>query len=378
MAEDSQHSALRRKDTPHPFNESDGERLRFDALHNNSSNSLFNSFTDDENDENEPIAQQTSSSSEQSSLLTNTYASARGEDLINAPTIALNGISEECAASLNRMFGVATIGDLANCDPLKNAETIQRVAQRHSYEDMGLFDSTAPIASQFHTPLTESVCGTDERIRVDTTAEPFDAICFMTLELENGSRSRGTGFYIDIGTDKGVLLTAAHCLYDKNSETFMKQVRIARGRSGEKLPYGMQTFQSTAMRVPEDWKTSAAQYADYGVVLLDKPNPTKGFELYNAADEELVGVTITTAGYPADKSGFYMWMDRGPVSSVKTGKIYYNEDTFGGQSGSPVWTRSAAGGLACVGVHSYGGCPNSATRLTKHVIDQIRKWARDQ
>ncbi len=373
MDEDRQHSALRRKDTPRPSAASDEKRFRSAANLDNSSDSLFNKSSDD--DESSTLLPLTIPPSNYKSLLADKFTEARGEELANAPTIALNGITDECAESLKRILGVKTVSDLAQCGPLKSAAVIERIARRHSYEDAGLFDESAPIASRIGAALKESVCGTDERLRVDTTAEPFDSICFMTLELSNGSHARGTGFYVELGTSRGVLLTAAHCLYDTRKNEYIKEVRIARGRSGEEMPFGMQTFESSAFRVPEDWKTSAAQYADYGIVLLDGPNPTAGFKLYAAEDEELEKAGITTAGYPADKNGFYMWMDRGPVSSVNSGKIFYNEDTFGGQSGSPVWLQSPAVGLACVGVHSYGGCPNSATRLTKHVIDQIKKWA---
>lgn len=370
MDEDGQHSALRRKDTPRPFATSDEKRPRLDTIPIPHSNSIFNNSNDSNNDIDDD-----NNESEYKSLLEDKFKKARGDELKKAPTIALKGVNKECAKNLNQMFGVKTVGDLAQCDTLKNATMIDRVAKKHSYEDAGLFDENAPIASQIGVALTETVCGTDERLRVDTTADPFHAICFMTLELSNGSRARGTGFYIELDSGRGVILTAAHCLYDTRGNEYMNKVHVARGRSGENLPHGMQTFERSAFRVPEDWKSSAAQYADYGVILLDGPNPTTGFNLFPAKDEQLENVNITTAGYPADKNGFFMWMDRGPVKSVNSSKIFYNQDTFGGQSGSPVWTQ-LQNGIACVGVHSYGGCPNSATRLTKPVIDQIKMWAK--
>jgi len=224
--------------------------------------------------------------------------------------------------------------------------------------------------------LAESVCGTDDRERADERAEPFDKICFLTLEYENGAKSRGTGFYIDLEDENmnGIILTAAHCLFDNRNKQYMKRVHVSRSRNGDEFPFGMEAYERSALRVPDEWKIDAAMNVDYGIIMLDTKAKVKGFKLTPVqSDEDLGDAQITTAGYPADKPGYNMWMDKGPIEKLTPSKLYYNEDTFGGQSGSPVWIDAPEGKVA-VGIHSYGGCPNSATRITDEVVNQIRDW----
>jgi V8-like Glu-specific endopeptidase len=63
-------------------------------------------------------------------------------------------------------------------------------------------------------------------------------------------------------------------------------------------------------------------------------------------------------------------------------RVFYDADTFGGQSGAPVWIHEDedAPPLA-IGIHAYGigGSPdgleaNSAPRLIPEVVEQIRRW----
>jgi len=48
-------------------------------------------------------------------------------------------------------------------------------------------------------------------------------------------------------------------------------------------------------------------------------------------------------------------------------------DTFGGQSGSPTW-RFVNEQRHAVGIHAYGGCPNSSTRIVPPVFNNMLAW----
>ena len=48
-------------------------------------------------------------------------------------------------------------------------------------------------------------------------------------------------------------------------------------------------------------------------------------------------------------------------------------DSKGGQSGSPIWRNQDNQRLA-IGVHAYGGCPNSATRINREKFNQMLSW----
>ena len=61
-----------------------------------------------------------------------------------------------------------------------------------------------------------------------------------------------------------------------------------------------------------------------------------------------------------------MWIMGGELTEVTTNRLFYMNDTMGGQSGSPVymWYNRYR---TVLGIHSYGCCPNSATRFTSQM-----------
>ena len=65
-----------------------------------------------------------------------------------------------------------------------------------------------------------------------------------------------------------------------------------------------------------------------------------------------------------------MWITGGEIENYSANTIFYMNDTMGGQSGSPVYTWHG-GYWTVVGVHSYGGCPNSAPRFTRQMISRF-------
>lgn len=319
--------------------------------------------------------------------LENTHKEVRGKNITQLPVSALRGVDDEKAELIKKTLGAGTIGEIATCDLVARAQQLQRVALRHPLEDAGLFDTRAPHAGALslqrehdeqEQPLAESIClGEDERLRADPEAEPFDAICFLTLVQPNGRRARGTGFYAEFPDGQVAIVTAGHCLYEKGK--YMSNIVVARARNGEKAPFGMDTFKTTELRVPEKWRDGYSQVHDYGLILIDQSSlpDVKPFKLDVLDDDTLNKANISTAGYPADKPGFHMWMDKGPVKSLKEGKIFYYEDTYGGQSGSPVWLRRDNLPI-CVGIHAYGSCPNSATRITDKVLGQMQTWIQEK
>jgi glutamyl endopeptidase len=60
--------------------------------------------------------------------------------------------------------------------------------------------------------------------------------------------------------------------------------------------------------------------------------------------------------------------------------VYYSIDTFGGQSGAPVWLKTEAGPRV-VAIHAYGAGgsiagveANSGPRITETVLRRIEEW----
>jgi glutamyl endopeptidase len=53
----------------------------------------------------------------------------------------------------------------------------------------------------------------------------------------------------------------------------------------------------------------------------------------------------------------------------------YDIDTFGGQSGSPIWQETQETGVVAVGIHTTGGVSsNSGTRISSDVMENLVNW----
>lgn len=218
----------------------------------------------------------------------------------------------------------------------------------------------------------ESVCGQDERTIQNPLAPYYEAIAFLAIDAADGTQWRGTGFFINYGNQAAVL-TAGHCVYMKNNGGFAKNIGIVLGKDGNSQPKGVINVGTSGLRAPDQWKNSTDQNYDWGLIIVGGQRWGLGVQVQ--PDNVLNGMPIITAGYPADKPGYQMWGDNGPVSSVSTNKVYYMDDTYGGQSGSPVWGPVPGQSYSnVVGIHAYGGCPNSATRVTNEMLNLINTW----
>ena len=212
------------------------------------------------------------------------------------------------------------------------------------------------------TSLPESVCGRDERVKVDPeTSPPYNWICSLVITAVNGEQYVGSGFKIHIpNLNCGVIVTSGHCVYlhgayaENISVTFPGQETV--------IPKQADLYAS-----PEFIQYSNPDY-DYGLIILSG-NSDEGFGWSAIVpDSELLGRIVTDCGYPGDKHPWpQMWITGGELTKVTTNRLFYMNDTMGGQSGSPVYTWYK-GYWTVLGVHSYGGCPNSATRFSSQMI----------
>ena len=86
--------------------------------------------------------------------------------------------------------------------------------------------------------------------------------------------------------------------------------------------------------------------------------------------------------YPGDAAGgygIYQLFHADRVANFGDSRFYYAIDTYGGQSGAPVWIElDNTGNRQVVGVHTYGiGGSfqlNSATRITPTILTDIKQW----
>ena len=106
------------------------------------------------------------------------------------------------------------------------------------------------------------------------------------------------------------------------------------------------------------WYDAQSEYQDLGIIQLDCEvgNETGWFGYFSRpGPKALNGLVTHLRGYPGDKPFGTMWTDRKQVRVTQADMIFYRNDTFGGQSGSPVfqWGPYCAGPCA-MAIHGYG------------------------
>ena len=146
------------------------------------------------------------------------------------------------------------------------------------------------------------------------------------------------------------------------------------GRNGSYLPYGSVT--SSNFRTVTGWSNDGSQDYDYGCIILptDLGNTVGWFGFGAYSDADLVASIGNISGYPGDKPSGTQWYDWHKIASVGPRKVYYDIDTYGGQSGSGVY-RIINGGRYGIAIHAYGGATtNSGTRIVTPVANNMVAW----
>ena len=227
-------------------------------------------------------------------------------------------------------------------------------------------------------PIAETVHGPDNRVQItNTSVYPWRAHASLLITAADNTQWIGTAWFIGPHT----LKTAGHVVFIKGSAVpgqngWVKNIRVMPGRNGNSLPFGSVT--STNFRSVTGWTNSASgdENFDYGAIII----PTNlgsttgwfGFGVYSDAD--IVASDGNISGYPGDKPAGTQWYDHHKIASVNSRKIYYDIDTFGGQSGSALY-RIINGNRFAMGVHAYGGAvTNSATRIVQPVYNNMVAW----
>jgi V8-like Glu-specific endopeptidase len=225
-------------------------------------------------------------------------------------------------------------------------------------------------------PLAETVHGPDDRVQITNTAVyPWRVHASLLITAADGSRWIGTGWFIGPHT----LMTAGHVVYIKNSgvsgrDGWVRSIDVMPGRNGSSLPYG--TVRSSNFRSVIGWTNNGDQNFDYGAIIIptDLGNTTGWFGFGVFSDSDLLNSTGNISGYPGDKPVGTQWYAARQIDSVNSRKVYYDIDTFGGQSGSAVY-RIINGGRYGIAIHAYGGATtNSGTRIVNPVFDNMVAW----
>jgi V8-like Glu-specific endopeptidase len=236
----------------------------------------------------------------------------------------------------------------------------------------------AAEASFGDSMMLEAVIGNDDRVKVENArmrSNPWRQICALRIKAQNGAAYVGTGWFIG----PQVLATAGHCVFMQNAGGWARSIDVIPGLFGGTEPFGRAT--STRFGSVEGWVGNpAGRDFDYGVIFLDDPalgTRVGNFSVEAEPDDELQGATARISGYPADKDqAEFQYFHERPLQSLTPTRLLYDIDTFGGQSGSPVWRQVVGEPAVAIGIHTTGSVSgNSATRISDPVIDNLIKWS---
>lgn len=272
-------------------------------------------------------------------------------------------------------------------------------------ETAAFFDSARSIYADYEMKEYEATVetfvpfskfGEDTRLAInDASRFPSAAIVQILFRTQSGRSRLCSGAMVSNDT----VLTAAHCLHSgtKNGRHY-KAFRVLPGRSVLSTPYGeCRGIQTYLLR---GWIDAADAYQsrnfDLGALKLDcEVGKRTGFlGVRVLADHEFVlkhgalnraddgeAFSTTVQGYASDKAdGGQQQRSEGPLLDLQELKGFYQNDTYGGTSGAPVFETSAP--TVIIGVHTNGkhgsvepwSENNAFTRITPERFASIRSW----
>ncbi len=186
-----------------------------------------------------------------------------------------------------------------------------------------------------------------------------------------------TGFVVDEHT----ILTSAHCLYEAEKEALAYDLSYTLYNS-DGTSNG--TYDADYYHVPQTYLdlSSYSQESDYALITVSQDlYDYMCFDLDVARDKvRNTNPEIYVTGYSATNNPsrpelfFEMVTGSGFLSESKTSSkcLYYNTDTVGGESGSPVYVMNSDGSMAVIGIHSGSyGISNAAKRIDTNILHFI-------
>jgi len=220
-----------------------------------------------------------------------------------------------------------------------------------------------------------AIIGPDNRTRItSTTTYPWRAVVYLEMKFPDSSSTYiGTGFFIGPRT----VITSGHCVYDHDLGGWADWVKVIPGSNGSSSsPFG--THYAVNLKTTYGWVYYEFDGWDIGAVILgsDVGESTGWFGFAYYGPNKSIGELVNTAGYPGDKTFRTQWYDYHSIVRVKqTNKMFHNTDTYGGQSGSPLW-RIIDGKRYVVGIHrgSRGTYWNQAVWVHSAVFDLMKDW----
>jgi len=284
---------------------------------------------------------------------------------VNAPDPLYNFVDKVYASGVAYSSGgFQCYREGATCSTQPRNPQKPRTQAVLSYDD-------APIPERV---LKKVVPGKDGRVRIqDTTEWPHSIHAHLGMKI-HGDTYMGSG--VMVGPHH--LLTCAHCVYKFDEGAFFEQISVYPALNDATAPFNK--VKATRAYMFKAYQDQGDARFDMALLLLNQSigDYTGWGGLLSTADGDLFQETVSITGYPGDKGGGkQMWSMSHKIKTVKPEAFDYEIDTYGGQSGSPIWINKWGMPLI-LGVHTLGSNDiNSGVRLSASKFEKIVEIIRD-
>ncbi len=323
--------------------------------------------------------------------------------------------------------------DRSSCNCKNCSSCRSRMAQEVNFA--GIMPSVAPSEQEF-----EIIGTVDGRKRINSTHKvPFRWICRILASYRNPSNSKEIRRFIGTGVlvSPRHVLTCGHNIVNtvkfsgskpKKVKAFKWEISPGMKDAGTR-PFG--TYPTSIAETTDSWKKHLAPGHDLGIIKLNTAVGYQRFKkIYNAKlgywgsksfgkgtriipfnQSSQNGKKMNLAGFPIDQlkgNGNQMYWDAdyivntSPTASSRL--FYYNTDTCGGNSGSPIWlTNTSNRSRFLIGIHTGPCIPvkgsddcknvpglecnitdsapkrtsNRGVFLSASVIDKVKDWIKN-
>ncbi len=244
-----------------------------------------------------------------------------------------------------------------------------------------LYEMAGGKRKEDDTLIPFSVIGNDDRVAVLNTKEfPARAVVQITFNSKSSGES-----YLCSGAmiSSDTVLTAGHCVH-KGTRTgdWFTNFKVYPGRNTGLKPFGSCGVKKVfALKGWVDAVNSDdARYYDLGALKLDREiGANTGWFGIRAPEDSEINLPTTVHGYAGDKTpAGRQWISKDHIRVLQSLKGFYQNDTYGGTSGSPVYSGED---YHIIGVHTNGlhngeqwKINNAFTRITHDRLNEIFNW----